>query len=108
MDWQKVIREAERIGYKNLFFFQLYSARIILGAPVPDDVLCRLQPGRVKKYLIDTLINKWEFQRKEKAAFNLGKPLKFHLLETITFNRKEHLERTIHRLFPRVLNKIKL
>ena len=106
MDWQKVIREAEQIGYRNLFFFQLYSARIILGAPVPDDVLRRLQPGRVKKYLIDKLIKEWEFQRKEKAAFNLGKPLKFHLLESLTFDRKEHLKRKMRRLFSHAINKI--
>ncbi|MBI5676768.1 MAG: nucleotidyltransferase family protein [Nitrospirae bacterium] len=106
MDWQKVIRDAEQIGYKNLFFFQLYSARIILGAPVPDDVLRRLQPGRAQKYLIDRLIKEWKFQWEGKTAFNLGKPLKFHLLESLTFNRKEHLKRTIHRLFIRTINKI--
>lgn len=106
MDWHKVIKEAEQIGYKNLFFFQLYSARIILDAPVPDDVLQRLQPGRVKKYLIDKLIKEWKFEREEKTAFNLGKPLKFHFLEALTFDRKEYLKRKIYRLFTRRLNKI--
>jgi len=110
MDWEKAISEAKQYGYKNLFFFQLYSAWKLLDAPVPDDVLYALQPNWIKRFLIKKLINERKFGQIEKSFFNIffniNRPFKVHVLEALTIDGVKDVLRRIYFLFRKIIKKL--
>jgi len=109
MEWKKVVSEAKHYGYKCLYFFQLYSARKLLDASVPDDVLHALQPNWIKRFLINKLMNEMKFEQRKKSFFNkffnINKPLKIHVLEALTIDRVNDVLRKIYFLFRKIIKK---
>lgn len=109
MDWKKAISEAKQYGYKNLLFFQLYSARELLDAPVPDDVLYGLQPNWIKRFLINKLMNEMKFEQRKKSLFNkffnINRPFKIHVLEALTIDGVKDVLKRIYFLYRKIIKK---
>ncbi len=102
MDWQKVINNAKQYGYKNIYFFQLLSARMLLDAPVPDDVLLQLRPNKFKTYLVKRIIKEWKPNLSDSVFLNLSKPVKIHIMEYLSFLNVHNFKRLFQRRLFRV------
>jgi len=66
LDWSYLIKEAKDNRVQFVLYFTLLFIKRLLGNPVPEDWLKRLQPGLIRRSLIRAYISnkKWFFQNR--------------------------------------------
>jgi hypothetical protein len=70
INWDKFLSKVYRLKLKTAVYFSLFYAKELLNSPIPDKVLCRLNPFWIRKSAIKYFINKAGIYNQEKKKFS--------------------------------------
>lgn len=89
LDWNYIVKKAEKDSIRTTLYFALFSAKELLGSDVPEAILNGLKPGLFKRKLINRFINKKTFLNRKLRYFSfknywrVGIFLQFLMLDSI-------------------------
>jgi hypothetical protein len=81
IDWQRFLLMVETLNVRTPVYFSLWLPAMLLGTPVPAEVLRELSPSKIKKALtLRCIKSAGLFHPKDRAKFNRTSYILFNML----------------------------